>query len=95
MTIEDKTFFLGICQMPRLGLSAQQVADIERVIDGRPSEMTRVAVTYREAAKMLGFNSANSDKTIQKFVKGGRLVKSSPGRVTLESVKAFGKAVAA
>lgn len=95
MTIEDKTFLLNICQLPRLGLSAQQVADIERVIDGRPSEMQRVAVTYWEAAEMLGFTSEHSDKTIMKFVKEGRLVKAAPGRVTLESVKAFGKAVAA
>lgn len=91
MTIEDKTFLLGICQMPRLGLSAQQVADIERIIDGAPAALPRQAVTYWEAAQMLGFTSKNSNKTMMKFVREGRLVKAGAGRVTLESVQNFGK----
>lgn len=95
MTIEDKTFLLNICQLPRLGLNQKQIGDIERVIDGRPSELQVVAVTYRQAADMLGFTSKNSDKTMMKFVKEGRLVRAGSGRVTLESVKNFGKAVAA
>lgn len=97
MTIEDKTFLLNICEMPRLGLSQQQIADIERVIDGRPAALPRVAVTYWEAAEMLGFKSKNSDKTIMKFVKEGRLERAGDkgsGRVTLESVKNFGKVAA-
>lgn len=95
MTIEDKTFLLNICQLPRLGLNQQQIADIERIIDGQPAALPRVAVTYRQAADMLGFTSKNSDKTMMKFVKEGRLVRAGSGRVTLESVKNFGKAVAA
>ena len=96
MTIEDKTFLLGICQMPRLGLTPQQIGEIERVIDGREcGGLPTLAVTYEEAARMLGYTSKWSTKTIQKFVKEGRLVKSAPGRVTLESVKSFGGEVAA
>ena len=97
MTIEDKTFLLSICQMPRLGLNQKQIGDIERVIDGRPTgdEIERVSVTFAQAAEMLGYHSKWSNKTIQKFVEKGRLVRSSPGRVTLESVRAFGKEAAA
>ena len=96
MTIEDKTFLLNIMQMPRLGLSQQQIAGIERIIDGAaPSPMLDVvAITYAQAAEVLGFTSKYSAKTIEKFVREGRLVRSSPGRVTVASVQAFGKAVA-
>ena len=96
MTIEDKTFLLSIMQMPRLGLSQQQIAGIERIIDGAaPSPaLDVVAITYAQAAEVLGFTSKYSAKTIEKFVREGRLVRSSPGRVTVASVQAFGKAVA-
>lgn len=98
MTVEDKTFLLTICSLPRLGLNHQQIEDIERIIDGQPAALQRVAVTYWEAAEMLGFKSRNSDKTIMKFVKEGRLARAGgrgSGRVTLESVRNFGKAVPA
>ena len=52
MTIEDKTFLLNICEMPRLGLSQQQIADIERVIDGRPSPTKVIAVSNAKAAEI-------------------------------------------
>ena len=96
MTAEDKTFLLGILQMPRLGLNQQQILGIERILDGvAPSPMLDVvAITYAQAAEVLGFTSKNSAKTIEKFVRNGRLVRSSPGRVTVASVQAFGKAVA-
>lgn len=94
MTIEDKTFLLGIMQMPRLGLSAAQISDIERIIDGRSVSLDVMAITYQQAADILGYTSKNSAKTIEKYVREGRLVRSSPGRVTMESVKNFGKAVA-
>lgn len=98
MTIEDKNFLMNILQLPQLRLNQQQIGDIERVIDGQPAALPRVAVTYWEAAEMLGFKSKNSDKTIMKFVKEGRLERAGDkgsGRVTLESVKNFGKVAAA
>lgn len=95
MTIEDKTFVLNILQLPRLGLNQKQIGDIERVIDGRPSEIRVVAVPCAKAAEMLGFTSKNSVKTIEKYVRIGKLTRSSPGRVTLESVENLGKEVAA
>ena len=98
MTIEDKNFLMNILQLPQLRLNQQQIGDIERIIDGQPAALPRVAVTYWEAAEMLGFKSKNSDKTIMKFVKEGRLERAGDkgsGRVTLESVKNFGKVAAA
>lgn len=97
MTIEDKTLLLDFLQLPRLGLNQRQIGDIERVIDGRLTggEIEAVSVTFAQAAEMLGYHSKFSNKTIQKFVEKGRLVRSSPGRVTLESVRAFGKGAAA
>lgn len=93
MTIEDKTFLLNICQMPRLGLSQRQIGDIERVIDGgQVSSVPAVAIPYAQAAEVLGFHSKSSEKTIMKFIREGRLVKACSGRVTMESVLAFGKA---
>ena len=95
MSIEDKPIFLAFCQIPRFGLSAAQVADIERIVDGRSLEMERLAMTYAEAAAALGFQSANSAKTIEKYVRLGKLQRSSPGHVTLESVERFAKVEAA
>lgn len=97
MTMEDKTLVLSFLQMPRLGLNQQQIGDIERIIDGRRvgGDLEAVSVTFAQAAEMLGYHSKWSNKTIQKFVEKGRLVRSSPGRVTLDSVRSFGKAVAA
>ena len=50
---------------------------------------------FARAAEMLGFTSKNSVKTIEKYVRIGKLTRSSPGRVTLESVENLGKEVAA
>ncbi len=94
MTIEDKSFVLGILQMPRLGLSQCQISDIERIIDGRGVSLDVMAITYQQAAEVLGLTSRNSHKTIEKFIREGRLVRSSRGRVTMASVRDFGKAVA-
>lgn len=91
MTIEDKTFLLNICAMPRLGLSQQQIADIERVIDGRPSPTKVIAVSNAKAAEMLGLTSKNSAKTIEKYVREGKLVRSTPGHVTVASVERLAK----
>ena len=95
MTIEDKTLLLSILQLPRLGLNQQQIGEIERIIDGRPATLRVIAVTNAKAAEMLGLTSKNSAKTIEKYVRDGKLVRSTPGRVTLESVEALGKAVSA
>lgn len=95
MTIEDKSFVLNILQLPRLGLNQKQIGDIERVIDGRPAEVRVVAVPYAKAAEMLGFTSKNSVKTIEKYVRIGKLTRAAPGRVTIESVENLGKEVAA
>lgn len=90
MTIEDKPIFLAFCQIPRFGLSAGQVAAIERVVDGREEPIGPIAMTYADAAAALSFTSANSVKTIEKYVREGKLVKAAPGRVTVESVRALG-----
>ena len=94
MTIDDKTFLLGILQMPRLGLNQEQISGIERIIDGAVPKLEVIAVTYSQAAEILGFRAKNSAKTIEKFIREGRLKRSSRGRVTMASVKNFGKAVA-
>ena len=86
MTIEDKPIFLAFCQIPRFGLSAEQVAEIERVVDGRALEAVPGVMTYAEAASALRFTSANSVKTIEKYIREGRLVRAVRGRVTRESV---------
>lgn len=95
MTIEDKTFLLNICQLPRLGLNQQQIGEIERVIDGRPAEVRVLAVSNAKAAEILGLTSKNSAKTIEKYVRLGKLKRSSPGHVTLESVERLAKVEAA
>ena len=95
MTIEDKPIFLAFCQIPRFGLSAAQVADIERIVDGRPLAMERMAMTYAEAAAALGFRSANSAKTIEKYVREGKLDRAAPGRVTVASMRRFAEGRAA
>ena len=87
MTIEDKPIFLAFCQIPRFGLSAAQVADIEKIVDGRSLGMERLAMTYAEAAAALGFTSANSAKTIEKYVREGKLERAAPGRVTVASMR--------
>ena len=87
MTIEDKPIFLAFCQIPRFGLSAAQVADIEKIVDGRSLGVGRMAVTYAEAAAALGFTSANSAKTIEKYVREGKLERAAPGRVTVASMR--------
>ncbi len=87
MTIEDKPIFLAFCQIPRFGLSAEQVADIEKIVDGRELGLGCIAVTYAEAAAALGFTSANSAKTIEKYIREGKLVRAAPGRVTVASLK--------
>ena len=46
-------------------------------------------MTYAEAAAALGFTSANSAKTIEKYVREGKLEKAAPGRVTVASMKAM------
>ena len=89
MTIEDKPIFLAFCQIPRFELSAQQVADIEKIVDGRSLGMERLAMTYAEAAAALRFTSANSAKTIEKYVRVGKLVRAARGRVTRASVVAL------
>lgn len=89
MTIEDKPIFLAFCQIPRFGLSASQVAAIERVVDGREEPIGPIAMTYAEAAAALRFTSANSSKTIEKYVRVGKLVRAAPGRVTRASVMAL------
>ena len=89
MSIEDKTFLLGILQLPRLKLSQQQLSGIEAIIDGRQMGLPCVAVTYRDAARMLGYSSKNSEKTMMKFVREGRLHRACPGRVTYDSVINF------
>lgn len=91
MTIEDKPIFLAFCQIPRFGLSAAQVADIEKIVDGRSLGVGRMAVTYAEAAAALGFTSANSAKTIEKYVREGKLEKAAPGRVTVASLSAMAR----
>lgn len=95
MTIEDKTFLLNICQLPRLGLNQQQIGEIERIIDGRPATLKVLAVSNAKAAEMLGLTSKNSAKTIEKYVRDGKLVRSTPGHVTVASVEALGKVAAA
>ena len=95
MTIEDKTFLLNICQLPRLGLNQQQIGEIERIIDGRPATLKVFAVSNAKAAEMLGLTSKNSAKTIEKYVRDGKLVRSTPGHVTVASVEALGKVAAA
>lgn len=89
MTIEDKPIFLAFCQIPRFGLSASQVAAIERVVDGREEPIGPIAMTYADAAAALSFTSANSVKTIEKYVRVGKLAKAAPGRVTRASVMAL------
>lgn len=95
MTIEDKTLVLGILQLPRLGLNQQQIGEIERIIDGRPATLKVLAVSNAKAAEMLGLTSKNSAKTIEKYVRDGKLVRSTPGHVTVASVEALGKVAAA
>lgn len=90
MTIEDKPIFMAFCHIPRFNLSACQIAAIERVVDGREDTIGPVAMTYADAAAALSFTSANSVKTIEKYVREGKLVKAAPGRVTIESVRALG-----
>ena len=87
MMIEDKPIFLAFCQIPRFGLSAEQVADIEKIVDGRSLGLGRIAMTYAEAAEALGFKSANSAKTIEKYVREGKLERAAPGRVTVASLR--------
>ena len=89
MTIEDKPIFLAFCQIPRFGLSASQVAAIERVVDGRDEPVRPIAMTYAEAAATLRFTSANSVRTIEKYLRVGKPGKALPGRVTRASVEAL------
>lgn len=95
MTIEDKNFLMNILQLPQLRLNQQQIGDIERVIDGRPSPMKVIAVSNAKAAEMLGLTSKNSAKTIEKYVREGKLVRSTPGHVTVASVERLAKVEAA
>ena len=89
MTIEDKTFLLNICALPRLGLNQAQIGAIERVIDGKADETRVLAVSTDKAAEMLGIDGPNRKKTVEKYIREKKLVRSTPGHVTVASIEAF------
>lgn len=86
MSIEDKALVLAFLRLPRLRLTEAQLGDIERVIDGAPGVVAPVAVPYAQAAEMLGLGSI---KSIERYIREGRLTRTAKGRVSLASVRHF------
>lgn len=97
MEMSDKTLVLSILHLPRLGLAPEQIADIERIMDGAPREDSPIVLDYEAAAIQLGLKARNRKKTVALWVRKGLL---SPvygtGRyavgVTADSVREFARA---
>ena len=98
MHISDKSVVLDMLRLPRFGLSADQVMDIERIIDGKPPVPCippRPWVPYREAAQLLGMKTRQGVKyrikagELEAYVPSGKVYAVGVTRASLE--RALGK----
>ena len=75
MTLDDTVLVMEFLRLGRLGLSPEQLREIERVIDRRPREVEAPWVSYKDAAAALGMKTRQG---VHNWIKAGRLVAYVP-----------------
>lgn len=96
MNLMDKTLVLDFLQMPRLGLSPEQIMNIERIIDGKPAQKPPSPwVSYKDVAAKLGMKTRQGvvylikDGVLDSFVLPGRKYAIGVTRESLERALAL------